>query len=40
MASSVDPDEEAHYEPPHLALHCLQISFGALSASHCKIKYY
>ena len=24
-ANSVDPDEVAHYEPPHLALHCIQI---------------
>ena len=24
MASSVDPDETAHYEPSHLDLHCLQ----------------
>ena len=23
MASSVDPDEMAHYEPSHLDLHCL-----------------
>ena len=23
MASNVDPDEMAHYEPPHLDLHCL-----------------
>ena len=23
--NSVDPDEVAHYEPPHLYLHCLQI---------------
>ena len=22
---SVDPDEAAQYEPPHLDLHCLQI---------------
>ena len=25
MANSVDLDEVAHYEPPHLDLHCLQI---------------
>ena len=24
-ANSVDPDEAAHYELPHLDLHCLQI---------------
>ena len=24
MAGSVDPDEKACYEPPHLSLHCLQ----------------
>ena len=23
LANSVDPDEAAHYEPPHLDLHCL-----------------
>ena len=23
MANSVDPDEMAHYEPPHLDLYCL-----------------
>ena len=30
MANSVDPDEVAHYELPHLDLHCFQnqqISF-------------
>ena len=25
MANSVDPDEAAHYEPPHLYQYCLQI---------------
>ena len=33
MANSVDSDEVAHYEPPHLDLRCLQFSifsFGAL----------
>ena len=25
MASSVDPDEAARYEPSHLDIHCLQI---------------
>ena len=25
MANSVDPDEAAHYEPPHLDLYCLQV---------------
>ena len=23
FANNVDPDEVAHYEPPHLDLHCL-----------------
>ena len=23
LANSVDPDEVAHYEPPHLDLYCL-----------------
>ena len=36
MANSEDPDEVAHYEPPHLNLRCLQIQlffiFGALRA--------
>ena len=26
FANSVDPDEMAHYEPPHLDLHCLLSS--------------
>ena len=25
-ANSVDPDEVAHYEPPHQDLHCLHIN--------------
>ena len=25
MANRVDPHEAAHYEPPHVDLHCLQI---------------
>ena len=25
MIDNVDPDEVAHYEPPHQDLHCLQI---------------
>ena len=35
MANSVDPDEVAHYEPPHLGIRCLQMYlffiFGPLS---------
>ena len=27
FAKSVDPDEVAQYEPPHLALHCLLLVF-------------
>ena len=30
-ANSVYPDEEAHYESPHLGLHCLQIQLLKLS---------
>ena len=26
FANSIDPDEVAHYEPPHLDLHCLSGS--------------
>ena len=26
FANSVDPDEVAHHEPPHLDLHCLPLS--------------
>ena len=26
FANSVDPDEVAHHEPPHLGLHCLSSS--------------
>ena len=29
-ANSVDSDEVAHYEPPHLDLHCLQIKIFSL----------
>ena len=29
-ANSVDPDEVAHDEPPHLALHCLQTQLLSL----------
>ena len=25
FANSIDPDEVAHYEPPHLDLHCLPL---------------
>ena len=25
VANNLDPDDVAHYEPPHLDLHCLQI---------------
>ena len=28
MANSVDPDEVAHYEPPHLDLRCLRIQLS------------
>ena len=31
FANKVDPDEAAHYEPPHLDLHCLPTSFSILS---------
>ena len=27
FANSIDPDEAAHNEPPHLDLHCSQIHF-------------
>ena len=27
FANSADPDGAAHYEPPHLGLHCLPTSF-------------
>ena len=37
-ANSVNPDEMAHYEPPHLNLHCLQIHtvyiFGNVSVRY------
>ena len=26
FANRIDPDEVAHYEPPHLDLHCLPSS--------------
>ena len=29
-ADSVDPDEVAHYEPPHLVLHSLQLQLFLL----------
>ena len=25
VANSIDPDEAAHYEPPHLDLHCCSL---------------
>ena len=25
IANNVDPKEVAHYEPPHLDLHCLKV---------------
>ena len=31
FANSVDPDEVAHYEPPHLDLHCLPSSLRILN---------
>ena len=30
-ANSVDPDEVAHDEPPHLDLHCFQIQLHVFS---------
>ena len=32
QADSVDPDEEAHNEPPHLDLYCLQIHLFSFPA--------
>ena len=29
FANSVYPDEVAHYEPPHLDIHCLQIQLSS-----------
>ena len=38
-ANSVDPDEVAHNEPPHLDLHCLQIQiFSFLEFKAFKFK--
>ena len=31
FANSIDPDEVAHNEPPHLDLHCLQLSLLILN---------
>ena len=31
FASSIDPDEVAHHEPPHLELHCLPSSDFSLN---------
>ena len=31
FANNADPDEVAHYEPPHLALHCLSSPFFEFS---------
>ena len=43
MANRVDPDEVAHYEPPLLDLHCLQIQlfsyFGTLRLKALEIHY-
>ena len=32
FANSVDPDEVAHNEPPHLDLHCLPSSLSIFNA--------
>ena len=32
-ANSVDPDEVAHYEPPHLDLCCLQMQLFSFSGA-------
>ena len=34
FANSVDPDEVAHYEPPHLDLHCLPSSLRIYNSKH------
>ena len=34
-ANSVDSDEVAHYEPPHLDLHCLQIEIFSFLCLKC-----
>ena len=34
--NSVDPDEVADYEPPHLAVHCLQIYLFSFLGFKCK----
>ena len=31
-SNNVDPDEVAHYEPPHLDLHCLPIQLFSFLA--------
>ena len=31
FTNSVDPNEVAHYEPPHQDLHCLSSSLGILN---------
>ena len=31
LSNSVDPDEVAHYEPPHPVLHCLSFIHEILS---------
>ena len=33
--ASVDPDEVAHNEPPHLDLHCLHIQLHVFSFFGC-----
>ena len=35
QANSVDPDEVAHYEPPHLDLLCLQIQLVRFCIFRC-----
>ena len=36
FANSVDPDEVAHSEPPHLDLYCLLCNLWILNMMHCK----
>ena len=34
FANSIDPDEVAHYEPPHLDLHCLLVLLWLLNMTY------
>ena len=37
FANSIDPDEAAHNEPPHLDLHCLSSNLGIFNTEYIEL---